>query len=477
MLSQPLLPVDHHSSNRDIAIPISQPSPTADDDDFVRPPDAYIEDILLPPALPLDSQSSSASEMEQSPPTTPSLFRRLFTSTLFLYLAALSMASFAVVALAPHGRCTRSLVVYIVGNGVVSALLAILTFYAACSAPVDLSQLAVASERSEPIRWVALTSIKQLLGLADFVFFILGHVAFFSSEAGDCAATSPALHSFAMASLISGYVGFVVPLLTFLYLTLTYRQYIFRPRAPHGQKQRPAHAYEVAACEKRQWTAVSAEAGEDEVAVLCSICYVDFVDGDSLLQLPCDVNHTYHEPCITQWLSIRDTCPLCKTRLGHSLRKAGKASASAGRGEGAAADRVRAATGRVSLNEIAPFLPGTMAASFSLTAAYQQSHHEHKEEEVCPAPSPVGSPQLDAPLHECGGRADKQVEDVDDGVEIRICVGGVQLQEQAALSREVEAGGSVNAVVSGGASARSAAVAAALLRLAAAKAAAIRSIA
>ena len=489
MLSEPLIPVNnrstpHQPTQPDLAIPIAASSTatntaTNDGDDFVRPPDAYIDDILLPPALPLAPQSSAASDIDQSP-TTPSLFRRLFTSTLFVYLAALSIASFVVVAVAPHGSCSHSLIVYITGNAIVSGLLALLTFYAACSAPVDLSQLAVASERSEPIRWVALTCIKQLLGLADFVFFVIGHIAFFSSTSATCAATSPVLHSFALASLISGYVGFVVPLLTFLYLTLTYRQYIFRPRAPHAQRQRPAHAHEIAACERRPWTAaaaaVDAEADEGgDGAVLCSICYVDFEEGDMLLQLPCDVKHAYHEPCISQWLSIRDTCPLCKTRLRHSLRKAGRVGASSGRTDGQATERVRAVPGRASLNEIAPFLPGTMAASFSLTAAYQQSHQQELkvDEEVCPSPSPVGSVELDAPLHDRTSGKDGREVDEEAGIDICICVGGVALNEQtASLLDEVAVGGGASPSSTVSASARSAAVAAALSRLAASKASA-----
>ena len=64
--------------------------------------------------------------------------------------------------------------------------------------------------------------------------------------------------------------------------------------------------------------------------MVCCICDVDFVDRDTLLQLPCSVKHAYHEHCITQWLSIRDTCPLCKTRLKHSLCKDGKMAVAGG---------------------------------------------------------------------------------------------------------------------------------------------------
>ena len=473
MLSQAFLPVDPNSSmrqslNADIAIHIPTRSATSDDES-VRPSDAQHEDILLPYPGPLRPQSSADSDAVPPQRIGPSPFRRYFTSTLFVYLSVLSLASFAVLALVPHGSCSHGLVVYILGNAVVSALLASLTLYASCSAPVDLSQLAVVSERREPIRWVALTCVKQLLGVADFCFFVIGNVGYFSSTSDECAASSPALHSFALASLISGYVGFVVPLLTFLYLTHTYRQYIFRPRALQQQRQRPAHADEIAACEKLQWKAVEAEADGEEVAVLCSICYTDFVDGDTLLQLPCDVKHTYHEPCITQWLSIRDTCPLCKTRLRHSLQKAGKASAPPGRRERAVAARPHTVPGRASLDEIAPFLPGTMAASYSLTAAYQHSH-DHKEDESCPTPSPVGTPTLDAPLL---NRADKELmEDDDTGVEVRICVGGGELEGQSIVAREAVVGNSTSAAVGAAASARIAAVAAALARLAVAKTAA-----
>ena len=473
MLREPLVPAEYHSSGErsrapDFSIPILQQPPAASDDEYVRPPDAYVENILLPPGLSLAPLSSAASDANRSP-AVPSLFRQLFTSSLFLYLAALSLASLAVLALAPRGACSHSLVIYVTGNGIVSALLALLTLYAACSAPVELSSLAVSSERSEQIRWVGLTLVKQLLGLVDFVFFVFGHVVFFERGNDSCATGSPALHSFVLASLVSGYVGFAVPLLTFVYLTLTYRQYIFRPRAAPRQQQRAAHSHEIAACERRRWTAKdAAEADANEAEVLCSVCYCDYLVGDALLQLPCDANHAFHEGCIQQWLSIRDTCPLCKARLKHSLRRAGRAAVTAGssRSDSPIPERARVSP-RASLNEIAPFLPGTMAASFSLTAAYQQSQlSEQKADELCPQPSPVGSLEAVAPLHGCGSRAEREWSE-DERAEVRIRVDGDR--RTAASSRESVVSGFLDAGATAVASARAAAVSAALLRLAALK--------
>lgn len=45
----------------------------------------------------------------------------------------------------------------------------------------------------------------------------------------------------------------------------------------------------------------------------CSICLLDYVIGDNLIVLNCD--HRFHEACITNWLLIEATCPLCKTTV------------------------------------------------------------------------------------------------------------------------------------------------------------------
>lgn len=42
----------------------------------------------------------------------------------------------------------------------------------------------------------------------------------------------------------------------------------------------------------------------------CCICLSSYVDGEELRTLPC--NHHFHCGCISRWLQINSTCPLCK---------------------------------------------------------------------------------------------------------------------------------------------------------------------
>ena len=44
----------------------------------------------------------------------------------------------------------------------------------------------------------------------------------------------------------------------------------------------------------------------------CSICFMEFSEGDQVTPLPCDLRHTFHSECLTQWFKKQATCPLCK---------------------------------------------------------------------------------------------------------------------------------------------------------------------
>ncbi|XP_022853892.1 E3 ubiquitin-protein ligase At4g11680-like [Olea europaea var. sylvestris] len=45
----------------------------------------------------------------------------------------------------------------------------------------------------------------------------------------------------------------------------------------------------------------------------CCICLYRYVDGVELCRLPC--NHHFHHSCISKWLHINATCPLCKFNI------------------------------------------------------------------------------------------------------------------------------------------------------------------
>ena len=42
----------------------------------------------------------------------------------------------------------------------------------------------------------------------------------------------------------------------------------------------------------------------------CSVCWEDFVLGESVNQLRCE--HIFHKDCITPWLELHATCPVCR---------------------------------------------------------------------------------------------------------------------------------------------------------------------
>jgi len=45
----------------------------------------------------------------------------------------------------------------------------------------------------------------------------------------------------------------------------------------------------------------------------CSICIVDFEEGEEIKVLPCAGRHKFHTECIDNWLKINPTCCLCRT--------------------------------------------------------------------------------------------------------------------------------------------------------------------
>lgn len=49
----------------------------------------------------------------------------------------------------------------------------------------------------------------------------------------------------------------------------------------------------------------------------CSICTNDFLDDPHplVVRLPCDGKHKFDLECISPWLSVKGTCPLCRKNL------------------------------------------------------------------------------------------------------------------------------------------------------------------
>ena len=48
----------------------------------------------------------------------------------------------------------------------------------------------------------------------------------------------------------------------------------------------------------------------------CPICY-ESLDTRSTISTPC--MHTFHDTCLTIWLTNGHTCPICRTTIGRSI--------------------------------------------------------------------------------------------------------------------------------------------------------------
>ena len=51
----------------------------------------------------------------------------------------------------------------------------------------------------------------------------------------------------------------------------------------------------------------------------CSICLLDFTDGDFVVPLKCNDEHTFHKACVDKWGEQNYTCPVCREPIitGH----------------------------------------------------------------------------------------------------------------------------------------------------------------
>jgi hypothetical protein len=48
----------------------------------------------------------------------------------------------------------------------------------------------------------------------------------------------------------------------------------------------------------------------------CAICMGTYVTGTYRSHLPC--GHMFHQKCMTRWLGVKLTCPLCRLKLNES---------------------------------------------------------------------------------------------------------------------------------------------------------------
>lgn len=305
------------------------------DDELVRSSDPSYSDTLIGPinrplSAPLPAPSSSALSSSAQPIAASSSFslRTFIIVFLLTYLSILALISLCTSicytvssSLSSSPQCSSSTSLFVLLNGIVSALLAIWLTVAWRLAPADFSDLALNTEVQDAegfsltSKWLVLAVLKQLLSIGDFAIFIYGNISVFRDSENNCFQKDPFLYRFAVFSIGSGYFSLIVPLVVFGYLSYRYKDYIFRSREERelhalsdAQRGKPATKNAIEKFTKKLLYDV--EVGQRE----CSICYSEYIPNVSRLRsLPCQ--HIFHADCIEEWFQLKDNCPLCKHRI------------------------------------------------------------------------------------------------------------------------------------------------------------------
>lgn len=58
-----------------------------------------------------------------------------------------------------------------------------------------------------------------------------------------------------------------------------------------------------------------ADPENQSAAVECCVCLEEFKAAETVITLPCNNKHVFHENCIKGWLESNNSCPLCKAPI------------------------------------------------------------------------------------------------------------------------------------------------------------------
>jgi hypothetical protein len=77
--------------------------------------------------------------------------------------------------------------------------------------------------------------------------------------------------------------------------------------------------------EIRKWKAKAAEsvllegkeyrAKGNEGEELCHICIDQYKEGETIVALPCNQRHHFHQQCLAEWIKVSHTCPICRMQI------------------------------------------------------------------------------------------------------------------------------------------------------------------
>jgi len=148
-----------------------------------------------------------------------------------------------------------------------------------------------------------------LLNIYYSLTFIYGQILYFQQDS-DCAIEAPVLDKVTLVYILLGYIYIGIPLL-FAVLAcvclpfVLVGVYFFSKKKQVGVKEDVINKLPVIRYNSNL-------TGNTE----CSICMLEYKEGDKLIQLKCSPMHYFHEDCLKKWLRINGLCPICRAKVG-----------------------------------------------------------------------------------------------------------------------------------------------------------------
>ena len=97
---------------------------------------------------------------------------------------------------------------------------------------------------------------------------------------------------------------------------LTYVLFSHFVLAPRRRRQQGLSQAQFDSLEEIEFRAI--EHMDDDGERVCSICLIDFNNGEKLIQLPI-CKHLFHGECVKRWLQENSLCPYCRSDIKNSL--------------------------------------------------------------------------------------------------------------------------------------------------------------
>jgi len=154
-------------------------------------------------------------------------------------------------------------------------------------------------------------SIRLAEGSVSLVYIgwqVTGNIWFYSC--GDCFSEAPELSGLALGLIVLGYIYLCTPLFFFCCLCTCLPVLLVVLFFLNRGTRNPASETLLRSLKTEEFDS-SVHTRERS----CPICSEDFSNRDSIVVLPCQAGHYFHETCGKRWLQVNATCPLCREDL------------------------------------------------------------------------------------------------------------------------------------------------------------------